>query len=336
VLAFDGEPSTATAVGGLGERLGADIATVTLDLGQGGDLEQVREQAIDAGAARAHVVDARERFATEILLPVLRAGAAHPAVTSPATLARSMVVAVLVEVARIERAVGIAHAACGSVRIAFERLMADAAPDLQVFALEDVAPRHQRLDPKVTANLWGRLVRLPASHSGAPGGRTLYARTMDPLAGHKHPAVVELTFEGGQPTAINGISMRFSELVEVLDTIAGDHGVGRSNRIRRVALHPEREIGESPAAVTLSAALDEIERTSLDGRLLTLKASLVAQYAALANEGGWWSTARRALDAFNEAAMGAATGTVRVMLFRGGCSVVGCEVGPVSITASVA
>jgi argininosuccinate synthase len=330
VLAFAGDASSADAIGRLSDRLSADIATVTLDLGQGDDLEQVREQAITAGAARAHVVDARERFAGEILLPVLRAGAAHPAATTPASLARPIVVAVLIEIARMERAFGIAHGAIGEARAVIERLIADAAPDLVVVALEDVAPIPATRQPKVTANLWGRLVRLPDSGPEEAPDRSIYSRTTDPLAGHPHPAVVELTFERGQPTAINGIPMRFPELVEVLDTIAGDHGVGRADRTRRGASRTEREIGESPAAVTLAAALDEIERAALDSRLLTLKTSLVPQYAALASEGGWFSSARRALDAFNDLAMAAITGTVRVMLFRGGCRVVGCEVGKVS------
>jgi argininosuccinate synthase len=330
VLAFAGDASSADAIGRLSDRLSADIATVTLDLGQGDDLEHVREQAITAGAARAHVVDARERFAGEILLPVLRAGAAHPAATTPASLARPIVVAVLIEIARMERAFGIAHGAIGEARAVIERLIADAAPDLVVVALEDVAPIPATRQPKVTANLWGRLVRLPDSGPEEAPDRSIYSRTTDPLAGHPHPAVVELTFERGQPTAINGIPMRFPELVEVLDTIAGDHGVGRADRTRRGTSRTEREIGESPAAVTLAAALDEIERAALDSRLLTLKTSLVPQYAALASEGGWFSSARRALDAFNDSAMAAITGTVRVMLFRGGCRVVGCEVGKVS------
>jgi argininosuccinate synthase len=330
VLAFAGDAPSAEAIGHLAERLSADIATVTLDLGQGGDLEQVREQSIAAGAARAHVVDARERFAGEILLPVLRAGAAHPAATTPASLARPMVVAVLIEIARMERAFGIAHGATGEARAPIERLIADAAPDLAVVALEDVAPIPATGQPKVSANLWGRLVRLPATARAEAADGSLYSRTTDPLAGHPHPAVVELSFERGQPTAINGVAMRFPELVEVLDTIAGDHGVGRADRTRRGTSGMKREIAESPAAVTLSAALDEIERTALDTRLLTLKTSLEPQYAALVNEGGWFSSARFALDAFNDSAMAAISGTVRVMLFRGGCRVVGCEIGPIS------
>jgi argininosuccinate synthase len=328
VLAFDGEPSAVPSIGRLAARATAEIVTLTLDLGQGGDLEQVREQAIAAGAVRAHVVDARERFSGDVLLPVLRAGAAHPAATSAAALARPVVAAVLVEIARIERAFAVAHAGRGDARAAFERLLADLAPDLSVFALEDVAPMPIDRGRHVTANLWGRLVRLPAASNEDAVDRSIYARTTDPLAGHPHPAVVELSFTYGQPVAINGIAMRFPELVEVLDTIGGDHGVGRADRLRRGALRLEREIGESPAAVTLSTALDELERAALDGRLLTLKTSLVPQYAALANDGGWWSPARHALDAFNDAAMAALTGTVRLMLFRGGCRVVGCEVGP--------
>jgi argininosuccinate synthase len=330
VLAFAGDASSADAIGRLGDRLLADIVTVTVDLGQGDDLEQVREQATAAGAARAHVVDARERFAGEVLLPVLRAGAAHPGATTPASLARPMVVAVLIEIARMERAFAVAHGATGDARAAIGRLIADAAPDLMVVALEDVAPIPATRQPRVTANLWGRLVRWPVPGPGEAPDRSIYSRTTDPLAGHPHPAVVEMTFERGQPTAINGIPMRFPELVEVLDTIAGDHGVGRADRTRRRASGTEREIGESPAAVTLSAALDEIERAALGSRLLTLKSSLVPQYAALANDGGWFSSARRSLDAFNDSAMAAITGTVRVMLFRGGCRVVGCEVGPVA------
>ncbi len=325
VLAFDGDASAAL-IGRLRNRFSADVVTVTVDLGQGGDLESVREQALAAGAARAHVVDARERFAAEVLLPVLRAGAAHPAATTPASLARPIVAAVAVDVARMERALAIAHGARGDTRVAFERLLADAAPDISAVALEDLTPVATAPKRTVTANLWGRLVQMPADDA-AGSDRSIFTRTTDPMTGHPHPAVVELTFDRGLPIAINQIPMRFPELVEVLDTIAGDHGVGRADRTRRSGVRLEREIGESPAAVTLAAALDELERTALDARLLTLKTSLVPQYAALASDGGWWSPARRALDAFNDAAMAGISGTVRLMLFRGGCRVVGCVVG---------
>jgi len=334
VLAFDGEPSFAPVVGRLADRLSAEIATVTLDLGQGGDLEQVREQALAAGATRSHVVDARERFATEILLPALRAGAAHPAVTTPASLARPIVVAVLVEIARMERAVGVAHGASGDARAAFERLIADVAPDLLVFALEDIAPLAGSRDSEASANLWGRLERLPAG--GSEDALALRSRGCVPSTAHSAPstpAMVELTFECGQLTATNGVPMRFPELVDVMDTIAGDHGVGHADRTRRGPLGLQREIGESPAAVALSTAFNEIERAALGARLLTAKTTLAPHYAALVNDGGWWSPARRALDAFNDSAMAALTGTVRLMLFRGSCRVVGCEVGPVTATA---
>ena len=131
--------------------------------------------------------------------------------------------------------------------------------------------------------------------------------------------------------------MRFPELVEVLDTIAGDHGVGRADRTRRGAVRLEREIGESPAAVTLSAALDELERggpgSAAAGR---------SRPRWSRNTRRWRTTAvggrrrARALDAFNDSAMAAITGTVRLMLFRGGCRVVGCEIGPVTAVETTA
>ena len=206
----------------------------------------------------------------------------HPAATTPASLARPIVAAVAVDVARIERALAIAHGARGDARVAFERLLADAAPDISTVALEDLTPVASVPRRTVTANLWGRLVQMPADDADVPSDRSIFTRTTDPMAGHPHPAIVELTFDRGLPTAINQIPMRFPELVEVLDTIAGDHGVGRADRTRRSGMRVEREIGESPAAVTLAAALDELERTGLDARLLTLKTSLVPQYAALA------------------------------------------------------
>jgi argininosuccinate synthase len=324
VFAFAGDANSTAALGRLASGSSADVVTVTLDLGQGADLEQVREQAIGAGAGRAHVVDARERFANEVLLPALRAGAADPVMTTPATLARSTVAAVLVEIARMENAAGVAHGATGQARAALDRLIVDVAPDLVIIGLEGRSNSEDA--PRVSANLWGQTARMapPADCWEAPP-QSLFSRTSDPLAGHPQPAAVELTIAHGVPVAINGIPMSFPELVEVVDTIAGDHGVGRTDRVHRTASGLVREIGESPAGVTLALALAELERAALDPRLLALKTSLASEYISLAKEGCWFSPSRTALDAFVDAAMASVSGTVRLMLFRGACQVVGPE-----------
>jgi argininosuccinate synthase len=129
---------------------------------------------------------------------------------------------------------------------------------------------------------------------------------------------VELTFERSLPVAVNGIAMPFVEIVEVVETIAGDHGVGRSDT---PLASGGREITEAPAAVTLGLALAEIERTTLAPRLAALKASLSWAYAAAVDDGAWFSTSRAALDAFVAAASTGVSGVVRVQLFQGECRV---------------
>jgi argininosuccinate synthase len=162
----------------------------------------------------------------------------------------------------------------------------------------------------------------------------LYHRTSEPAACQALPATVELTFERSLPVAVNGIAMPFVEIVEVVETIAGDHGIGRSDMPLGSGV---REITEAPAAVTLGLALAEIERTTLAPRLAALKASLSQVYAAAIDDGAWFSTSRSALDAFVEAASAGVSGVVRVQLFQGECRVAesGAPAGVESSISSV-
>jgi len=320
VLAYSGRPEAAREIARLAASTGAEIVTVTLDLGQAEDLEQICLEARTAGAARTHVVDARDRFAAEVLLPALRAGATGASAVRPIALARPIVAAVLADVARMEKTSLVAHGGIGADRAAFARLLADHAPDLEVLALDTAAAARDTTAPRIGANLWGRTVVFPApSDAWTPMPATLFTRTSDPTAGVTQPAQVDLTFEHGVPVAVNGIPMSFLEVAEVVDTIAGDHGVGRIDQITGA----EREITEAPAAVTLATALADLERARLDPRLAMLKMPLSAQYAAIVDSGDWYSPTRQALDAFVVAAMSSVSGTVRVMLSRGACRVVG-------------
>ncbi len=174
-------------------------------------------------------------------------------------------------------------------------------------------------EPAVAANLWGRTVTVPSGVDPETlPASLLYQRTSQPAACQALPATVELTFERSLPVAVNGIAMPFVEIVEVVETIAGDHGVGRSDTALASGV---REITEAPAAVTLGLALAEIERTTLAPRLAALKASLSWAYAAAIDDGAWFSTSRTALDAFVTAASAGVSGVVRVQLFRGECRV---------------
>jgi argininosuccinate synthase len=316
VLAYSGRPEAAREIARLAASTGTEIVTVTLDLGQAEDLEQICLEARTAGAARTHVVDARDRFAADVLLPALRAGATGASAVRPTALARPIVAAVLAEVARMEKTSFVAHGGVGADLAAFARLLADHAPDLEVVALDTAATMRDTTAPRIGANLWGRTVLFPApSDAWTPMPATLFTRTSDPVADLSQPAQVDLTFEHGVPVAVNGIPMSFLEVAEVVDTIAGDHGVGR--------IGGDCEITEAPAAVTLATALADLERACLDPRLAMLKMQLSAQYAAIVESGDWYSPTRLALDAFVATAMSSISGTVRVMLSRGACRVAG-------------
>jgi argininosuccinate synthase len=303
------------------------VVTVTLDLGQGTDLEQIAADARHHGAVRAHVVDAREAFAADVILPALRAGATSAAVGVRAdALARPAIVKALVDVARMEGATHVAHGAAGDDRVAMNLLLSELAPDLSVVELE--SDFRASSEPAVAANLWGRTVTVPSGvDPDTLSLGLLYQRTSQPAACQTLPATVELTFEHGLPVAVNGIAMPFVEIVEVVETIAGDHGVGRSDM---PTVSGGRQITEAPAAVTLGLALAEIERTALAPRLAALKASLAWAYAAAIDDGAWFSTSRQALDAFVAAACPGVSGVVRMQLYKGDCRVAEPDAAPVS------
>ena len=319
VVAYAGSLESAASFAVLGERLGADIVTLTLDLGQGAELEQVREQALSAGARRAHVVDARRELAGAVIRPALAAGAFEP---SPLAIAvtRPVIARHLVEVARMEGAVGVAHGAVGEDRRRLERLVGALAPDLVVHALADEGVADAA--GGVTQHLWARAV-VGRAGPGAAVPVPAYARTTAPAVLAAHPAVVRMTLERGVPTAVNDVPLELDALIEVIDTIAGDHGVGRFEDVG-VDGH---SLVEAPAAVVLGAAVRELARTAFPPALSRLRGEAALAYHALLVEGDWHSPTREALDAFTGACASALTGTVTLELARGECRVIECMAG---------
>ena len=322
VVAYGGSLDGAAACATLARRLGADLSTLTLDLGQGIDLEQVRDQARAAGADRAHIVDARRELAGQILRPALTAGAfeASPRAIS---VTRPLIAAHLVAVARMEGATNVAHGSRGGDRDRFERLIADLAPELTIHAIADDGG-DETVAPQINQNLWGRTVTMshPADPwSLAPSGA--YTRTSEPHTCSAQPAIVEIAIERGVPVAVNGVPLDIDELVEVIDTIAGDHGVGRYDH----ASASSRALVEAPAAAVLSAAITELASASFDRDMLGLRAQMAQAYGALIDEGRWHTPARAALDAFTAASADRLSGAVRLLLLRGACRVVGRRLG---------
>jgi len=346
VLAYSGGLDTSVAIPWLAERYGAEVVALTLDLGQGKDLEDVRERALKIGAVRAHVLDAREEFARDFVQPALSAGAVYEGQYPLATaLARPLIAKRLVEIARIEGASAIAHGgtAKGNNQVRIEVAVRTLEPTLEVLAparswglsrSEELDYARKRGIPvpvtddklcSVDANLWGRSIKcgvLDDPWQEAP--EDIFTITKAPADAPDTPAYVEIEFVRGVPVAINGVSMTPAELIASLETIAGGHGIGRIDIVEnRLVGIKSREVYEAPAAVVLHAAHADLQRLVTSRELDRITTDLGVKYADLIYNGLWFSAAREAIDALVAKVQERVTGNVRVKLFKGECRVVG-------------
>lgn len=346
VLAYSGGLDTSVAIPWLAERYDAEIVAVTMDLGQGKELEQVRDRALAAGAVRAHVLDLQDVFARDYILPALKADAIYedhyPMATS---LARPLIGQKLVEIAAIEQATAVAHGCTGkgNDQVRFDVTARALNPALRIIAParvwgmtrdEEIEYARRRGVPvpvtssspySTDTNLWGRSIEcgvLEDPWQEPPG--EIYALTKSPSECPDQPAYVEVQFERGAPTAINQVAMSLVDLIGSLNAIAGEHGVGRIDMVENRLLGiKSREIYEAPAAVVLHAAHRELQKLVTTRDLDRLARFVSQQYADIVYSGFWFSPAREALDAFVEKVQERVTGVVRLRLFKGDCRIVG-------------
>ena len=346
VLAYSGGLDTSVAVKWLADKYEAEIVTVTVDLGQGKELDDVRERALAVGAVRAHVVDAREEFARHYVLPALQAGAIYESRYPLATaLGRPLIAKKLVEVAEMEDAGMIAHGCTGKgndqVRIdvsaralnpsikvvAPARVWGLTRPEEIKYAQQHGIPVPASVEnPYSTdSNLWGRSIECGVLEDPwVEPPEDIYTLTKSPVEAPDVPAYVEVEFESGVPTKVNGVNMPFTELINSLETIAGAHGIGRIDMVEnRLVGIKSREIYEAPAACVLHAAHRELEALVIPRDLERLKVSLSKTYADLVYDGLWFSVTRESIDAFVGSIQKRVSGIVRVKLFKGDCRVVG-------------
>ena len=339
VMAYSGGFRSSVAISWLADKHAADVVAVTLGLGQSTDLIEIRDRALAAGAVRAHVLDARDEFVRDFVWPSLRADALadgrYPMATA---LSRPLIAKQLVEVARIEGAAMVAHGGAGRDGARMQQCLRSLDQTLQTIACADAmtpaqaaeyADRLGRSVPTAAAdriddNLWGRTIGRSADDASeeAPDAVFTLSRNLAQTPGT--PAMVELSFERGTPTGINGVAMTPVELIESLSTIAGDHGVGRFDRVRnRSEGTRSRVLCEAPAAAVLHDARRELERLSSSDRLNRFSAAVAAAYANVISRGEWFDRLRQGLDAYVLSTQEHITGTVRVKLFKGVNHIVG-------------
>jgi argininosuccinate synthase len=346
VLAYSGGLDTSVAIRWLAEKYEAEIIAVTLDLGQGEELTNVRERALAVGAVRAHVIDAREEFARSYVLPALQARAIYEdGYPLASALARPLIAKHLVAIARMERATAVAHGCTGkdndqvSLDVSVRAL--DGSLDLIAPAREWEMSRSDEIEYarlrnipvpvtiaspySIDSNLWGRSIEcgiLEDAWKEPPDD--IYTLTRSPHQCPDEPAHIEIDFDRGVPVRVNGIDMALVELIESLETIAGAHGVGRIDMIEnRLMGIKSREVYEAPAAVVLHAAHRELEKFVIPRDLERIKQDMGRLYADAVYNGLWFSPTREAIDAFVAAIQPRVTGSVRLKLFKGDCRIVG-------------
>lgn len=347
VLAYSGSLRTSVAIPWLKEKYGAEVVTATMDLGLGRELEAVRDRALASGAVRAHVLDLREEFARAFVVPALKADAAYDEGRAMAPLlGRPLIAQKLVELARMEQARAVAH---GGGPAELDLAVRTLDPTVTVIATavenaisqaEEVAYLQTRglavpvaVDRpyRADANLWGRtLLWAGPDDPWTDPPESIFALTRSPAACPDEPAYVDLSFERGVPTAVNGVLMPIVDLIASLGTIVGAHGVGRSDTAEtRPGNVRVRTVTEAPAAVALHTAHQELGRLAawppgVHAERTERFSRLVAQeYVDIICAGRWFTPLREALDAFVDKAQEQVTGVVRLKLFKGRCHIVG-------------
>lgn len=346
VLAYSGGLDTSVAIPWLTEKYGAEVVAVTMDLGQGRELDHIRERALAVGAVRAHVLDVREEFARDFIIPALQAGAIYEDRYPLATaLGRPLIAKHLVRIAEMEGASAIAHGCTGKGN---DQVRLDVSARALNPSIKVIAParewgmtrpdeieyaRARRIPVPATiaspystdANLWGRSIECGVLEDPwCEPPEEIYTLTRSPAGCPDEPAYLEVEFEAGVPTGVNGIPMSALELVDSIETIAGAHGVGRIDMVEnRLVGIKSREIYEAPAAVVLHAAHKELEKLVIPRDLERVKHDMSRLYADLVYNGLWFSPTREAIDAFNHKVQERVTGVIRVKLFKGACTVVG-------------
>jgi argininosuccinate synthase len=346
VLAYSGGVDTSVAIKWLQEKYNADIIAVTIDVGNEKDFAAVKQKALKVGAVKALVIDAKELFVKYFIFPALQANALYEGQYPLATaLSRPLMAKLLVDTAMAEGAAAIAHGCTGkgNDQVRFEVGINSLAPEMKImaparewgmtreqtikYALDHSIPIPvtKKSPYSIDENLWGKSIECGALEDPwVEPPADVYTWTKSPDETPDSPQYLEITFEKGVPVAIDGKKMGGIALIQMVNEIAGKHGVGRIDHIEnRVVGIKSREIYEAPAAVLLIQAHQALEAMTMSKDQLRFKQKVAVECADLIYNGLWFSQLNRDLSAYVLSSQRYVTGTVRVKLFKGQATVVG-------------
>ena len=340
VLAYSGGLDTSVILKWLQVNYGCEVITMTADVGQEDDLNGVDEKALRTGATKAYIEDLREEFAKDFIFPMLRSGALYEGRYLLGTsVARPLITKRLVEIARAEGADALAHGATGkgNDQVRFELSAAALAPDLRV-----IAPwREWDLMSRTALNFFAEQHNIPISsgakhysmdrnmlHCSFEGGE-LEDPWEEPLEASHIMAVpfekapdeaeyVTITFEHGDPVAVNGEALSPAQIMVKLNELGRKHGIGRVDMVEnRFVGIKSRGVYETPGGTILYRAHEVLEQITLDKDTKHMKTKLAVDFADLIYNGKWFTPLREALSAFADKTQEHVTGSVKLKLYKG-------------------
>ena len=344
VLAYSGGLDTSVILKWLQVNYGCEVITMTADVGQEDDLNGVDEKALRTGATKAYIEDLREEFAKDFIFPMLRSGALYEGRYLLGTsVARPLITKRLVEIARAEGADALAHGATGkgNDQVRFELTLKAFCPDMAIIAPWrewDIKSRDEEIDYAEAHHIPLRISRETnyskdknlwhLSHEGMdlenPANEPQYNKPgflelgVSPEQAPDVPTYVTIHFEKGIPTAVDGKEMGAVELVEYLNKVGGENGIGLLDIVEnRLVGMKSRGVYETPGGAILYKAINVLETITLDKESAHFKAQLAQKYADIVYNGQWFTPLREALDAFADSLEKTVTGDVKLKLYKG-------------------
>lgn len=349
VMAYSGGLDTSIIIPWLKENYGYDVIAMSADVGQGEELAPLKEKAIKTGASKLYIEDLRDEFVTDYIYPTMKAGAVYEGKYLLGTsFARPLIARRLVEIARKEGAVAIAHGATGkgNDQVRFEAAVKALAPDLKIIAPWrewDIQSRDQAMDYAAAHNVPLAVTKKTSysmdrnlwhlSHEGLdledPANEPkneMFLICTPPEQAPDTPTYVEIEFEQGIPVRVDGKEFAPAALVDYLNDLGAKNGVGIVDMVEnRLVGMKSRGVYETPGGTILYYAHQKLEELCLDRVTMHYKEQMALRYAELVYDGVWFSPLREAMDAFVDSTQRTVTGKVRLKLYKGSVTAAGAE-----------
>jgi argininosuccinate synthase len=349
VLAYSGGLDTSVIVRWLIETYQCEVICFAADVGQKEELSGLEEKAINTGASKIYIDNLQEEFARDFVFPALRANAIYEGTYLLGTsLARPLIAKRQIEIAQMEGADSVSHGATGkgNDQVRFELTYIALNPSINIIATW--RDEHWKFNSRESMMEYARKYKIPItttkakpyssdrnllhiSHEGgiledtwAEPPEDIFVLTKSPEAAPDKPTYLEIDFKKGNPVAINGKKMSPAKLMDTINVVAGNNGIGRMDMVEnRFVGMKSRGVYETPGGTVLWMAHRAVESITMDREVMIMRDSLIPKYAQLVYNGFWYSPEMETLQTYIDATQENVTGTARMKLYKGNCIVVG-------------